>query len=194
MRGGNQAQPPVDQATKRATLRATFSEVPIRFALLTLIAPLALAATASGEESLLESRNARTLTPEQQKQFGPQSGSLRYDPRMIRAAEIAMRRAQPQMTWHCWKYVKDALLAANLVSSRPTTAWAKEAGEELCRKFGFTKTNIRDPRKAPVGAVIVYGGPDAGHVELRTPKGFVSDFQSSTPYPRPLVGVFVKRS
>jgi hypothetical protein len=45
-----------------------------------------------------------------------------------------------------------------------------------------------------VGAVIVYGGRDAGHVELRTPNGYVSDFVSPTPYPRPLVGIFVKQS
>ncbi|MES2570685.1 MAG: hypothetical protein V4710_11610 [Verrucomicrobiota bacterium] len=113
---------------------------------------------------------------------------------MIRAAQIAMQRARPQMTWHCWRFVKDALLAANLVSSRPTTAWAKQAGDELCEKFGFVRIAIRDPKKAPVGAVIVYGGADAGHVELRTPGGFVSDFVSKTPYPRPLVGVFVKGS
>ena len=119
---------------------------------------------------------------------------LKYDDRMIRAADIALRRAQPQKTWHCWRYVKNALLAADLVSSRPTSAWAKQAGDELCAKFGFMKLGISDPRKAPVGAVVVYGGADAGHVELRTSGGFVSDFVSSTPYPRPLVGVYVKRS
>ncbi len=113
---------------------------------------------------------------------------------MLRAAQIARQRAEPKMTWYCWRYVKDALLAAGLVSSRPTSAWAKQAGDELCSKFGFVKLNIRDPRKAPVGAVVVYGGADAGHVELRTESGFVSDFVSATPYPRPLVGVFVKPS
>jgi hypothetical protein len=40
--------------------------------------------------------------------------------------------------------------------------------------------------------VIVYGGVDAGHVELRTASGFVSDFISPTPYPRPLIGIYVK--
>ncbi len=86
------------------------------------------------------------------------------------------------------------LLQAGLVSSRPTSAWAKQAGAELCAKFGFVKLPITDPMKAPVGAVVVYGGADAGHVELRTDTGFVSDFISATPYPRPLVGVFVKPS
>ena len=144
--------------------------------------------------SLLDKNKARPLSAEEQRAFGPKSNGLRDDPRMIRAMEIARERAKPKMTWYCWKYVKDALLAAGLVNSRPTSPWAKEAGTELCEKYGFVKLKINDPRKAPVGAVVVYGGPDAGHVELRTPSGFVSDFVSATPYPRPLVGVYVKPS
>ena len=155
---------------------------------------MALAGAASAEDSLLDQARAMKLTAEQQSLFGPKSGLLHYDSRMIRAAEIAQKRAHPQMTWHCWKYVKDALLAANVVKSRPTSAWAKDAGDELCRNYGFTKLRISNPYKAPVGAVVVYGGPDAGHVEIRTPSGFVSDFVSRTSYPRPLVGVYVKPS
>lgn len=144
------------------------------------------------EDSLLNPTQARPLSTHESSLFGPKSGNFKYDPRMIRAAEIARERAQPHMTWYCWRYVKDALLAAGLVNSRPCTPWAKDAGTELCAKYGFVRLKISDPRKAPVGAVVVYGGPDAGHVELRTAKGFVSDFVSPTPYPRPLVGVFVK--
>ncbi|MEI9896679.1 MAG: hypothetical protein WDN28_23170 [Chthoniobacter sp.] len=40
--------------------------------------------------------------------------------------------------------------------------------------------------------MIVYGGQDAGHVELRTETGFVSDFVSSSAYPRPVLGIYVK--
>jgi len=153
-----------------------------------------MAACASAEDSLFDRTRAKPLTKEQRSLFGPKSGSRSYDPRMIRAAEIAQRRAHPRTTWHCWKFVKDALLAANVVDSRPKSAWAKNAGDELCRKYGFTKLKISNPYKAPIGAVVVYGGPDAGHVEIRTKDGFVSDFVSRTPYPRPLVGVFVKAS
>ena len=153
---------------------------------------VASATTAKAEDSLLNKKSTRALTIKERTLFGPNSAQLNYDPRMIRAAQIATRRAQPQMTWHCWRYVKDALLAAELVSARPTSAWARDAGEELCRKFGWTKSAIKDPRQAPIGAVIVYGGTDAGHVELRTSNGFVSDFRSNTPYPRPLLGIFVK--
>ena len=124
--------------------------------------------------------------------FGPKSGSLRYDPRMIRAAQIAKQRAKPTMTWRCWAYVKDALLAAHVVENRPVTAWARQAGAELTRNYGFRKLPTRNPYAAPVGAVIVYGGHDAGHVELRTENGFVSDFVSRRAYPRPVLGIYVK--
>jgi hypothetical protein len=126
------------------------------------------------------------------KMFVREKVVYQYDHRMIHAAEIATKRAHPKMTWHCWKYVKDALVESGVVSQRPKSPWAKDAGDELCEKFGFTKLPVRDPYDAPVGAVVVYGGPDAGHVELRTEHGFVSDFVSRTPYPRPLIGVYVK--
>lgn len=117
---------------------------------------------------------------------------VKYDRRMLRAAKIAASRAYSKPTWRCWHFVKDALLDAGVVAKRPESPWAKQAGEELCSKFGFRKLPVTDPRDAPVGAVIVYGGADAGHVELRTDSGYASDFISSTPYPRPLIGVYVK--
>ena len=152
------------------------------------------AVTGRAEESLYDKTRARKPTQQERRVLGPKSATLKYDSRMICAAEIALRRAHPKTTWHCWRSVKDALLAAKLVSSRPTSPWAKQAGAELCRKFGFARLEINDPLKAPVGAVVVYGGSDAGHVELRTNDGFVSDFVSPTPYPRPLIGVYVKHS
>jgi hypothetical protein len=159
----------------------------------TLLAALLFTATAAfADDSLLEKAKARGLTAEEQSMFGPQSSGLRYDPRMIRAAQIARQRAHPRMTWHCWAYVKDALVAANVIQSRPTSAWAREAGQELTRNYGFRRLSTRNPYDAPVGAVIVYGGQDAGHVELRTPTGFVSDFVSTEPYPRPVLGIYVK--
>jgi len=158
-----------------------------------LITLLVLAATSTlRAESLRDKSNARRLTTEEQSLFGPKSKGLRYDPRMIRAAQIARQRAKPRMTWHCWAYVKDALLAANVVENRPVSVWARQAGAELSRKYGFKKLSTKDPYAAPVGAVIVYGGHDAGHVELRSESGFVSDFTSRRPYPRPVLGIYVK--
>lgn len=165
--------------------------LPLLAVALTAAAPLACRA----DDSLFDSSKARALTPEQQKVFGPKSAGIHYDARMIRAAEIAQRRAEPRMTWYCWRYVKNALIAAGVISSRPNSPWAKMAGEELCEKYGFVKlTRVKNPMDAPVGAVLVYGGADAGHVEIRTASGFVSDFTSRTPYPRPFIGAFVKPS
>lgn len=153
---------------------------------------LSASGVAWAKDSLLDPQKTRKPAAQVQSFLGPKSGSLRYDPRMIRAVQIARQRANPRMTWHCWRSVKDALLAAQVVDVRPTSAWAKQAGDELCRKYGFRKLWTRNPYAAPVGAVIVYGGKDAGHVELRMKDGFVSDFISRTPYPRPLVGIYVK--
>jgi hypothetical protein len=111
---------------------------------------------------------------------------------MIRAAEIARQRARSHSVRRCWSYVKNALLAADVIDSRPTTGYAKQAGGELLEKYGFKRIFVRDPYKAPVGSVLVYGGRGAGHVELRTEGGFVSDFVSKTPSKRPLIGVYVK--
>ena len=50
---------------------------------------------------------------------------------------------------------------------------------------------MRDPYRAPIGSVLVYGGRGAGHVEIRTKNGFVSDFVSKKPSERPFLGAYV---
>ena len=147
---------------------------------------------AGDELSLFKCSSARPAPVAVRGVFGSRSGKIRYDARMIRAAQIAQQRAHARTTWYCWRYVKNALLAAGVISSRPETASARRAGEELSHRFGFRKLPGKDPRQAPVGAVIVYGGKDAGHVEIRTAHGYVSDFTSRTPYPRPVLGIYVK--
>lgn len=117
----------------------------------------------------------------------------RLDPKLMRAATLADERANAHSRERCWHYVKQALLASGVISSYPKTAYAKEAGDELVRNYGFRRLSICDPYAAPVGAVLVYGASRAaGHVEIRTKDGFVSDFRSKTPSPRPLIGVFAK--
>lgn len=151
------------------------------------------AMTARAEWSLFDRHHAVPVTGDVAVYLGPKAGELRYDARMIRAAEIAMSRAYEHPTWRCWHFVKDALVEARVVESRPKSAWAKEAGEELCMRYGFRRlAAVRRPEDAPVGAVLVYGGADAGHVEIRTVWGYVSDFVSRTPYPRPFLGAYVK--
>ena len=115
------------------------------------------------------------------------------DPKLRRAATIAEERARAHSLSKCWRFVKEALVAAGVVKSRPQTPLAKQAGQELVKNYGFEKLPVSDPYQAPVGAVLVYGAKRAaGHVEIRTENGFVSDFRSKTPSRRPLLGVFAK--
>jgi hypothetical protein len=115
------------------------------------------------------------------------------DPKLMRAATIAQERARAHSRSQCWRAVKEALLASGIIGSYPKTVYAKEAGQELVNNYGFKKLSVRDPFKAPLGSVLVYGASRAaGHVEIRTRDGFVSDFSSRIPSPRPLLGVYAK--
>lgn len=115
------------------------------------------------------------------------------DPKLARAATIAEERAHAHSKMRCWRYVKEALVASGAVSSYPQTALARQAGDELVKRYGFTRLAVRDPYQAPIGSVLVYGaGRAAGHVEIRTARGFVSDFRAATPSRRPLIGVYAK--
>lgn len=120
----------------------------------------------------------------------------KVDPRLnvalVRAASIAQDRAYAHSKSRCWRYVKQALVAAGAVSSYPKTALAKQAGAELVENHGFKKIAVSDPYAAPIGAVLVYGGKGAGHVEIRNKTGFVSDFRAAVPSKRKLIGVYAK--
>jgi len=115
------------------------------------------------------------------------------DRKLMQAATIAQERAHAHSRSMCWHYVKEALLASGVIDSRPKSAYAKEAAQDLVTNYGFKKLSVKDPFAAPVGAVLVYGANRAaGHVEIRTRDGFVSDFRSKTPSRRPLLGVYAK--
>ena len=123
----------------------------------------------------------------------PFAGDSKIDPKLRRAATIAEERAHAHSLSKCWQFVKNALVAAGVVKSRPETPLAKQAAQELVNNYGFKKLPVSDPYQAPVGSVLVYGAKRAaGHVEIRTENGFVSDFRSKTPSRRPLLGVFAK--
>ncbi|HSA60442.1 MAG TPA: hypothetical protein VLJ37_12250 [bacterium] len=115
-----------------------------------------------------------------------------YDNQMIQAAQIAEINARKHSHRRCWRAVKNAMLEAAVLDERPTTRYAKQAGEELEKKFGFKRIDVSDPFAAPIGSVLVYGGRGAGHIEIRTEDGFVSDFISEHPSNRPLIGVYVR--
>jgi hypothetical protein len=115
------------------------------------------------------------------------------DRKLMQAATIAQERAHAHSRSRCWHYVKDALLASGVIDSRPKTAYARDAAQELVSNYGFKRLSVNDPFSAPLGSVLVYGtSRTVGHVEIRTKDGFVSDFRSKTPSPRPLLGVYAK--
>jgi len=118
----------------------------------------------------------------------------RIDPKLRRAATIAEERANAHSHARCWHYVKEALIAAGVINSYPKTAYAAEAGQELVRDYGFTRLSIHDPYAAPLGAVLVYGDRNRGHVEIRTKDGFVSDYHSKNACFYRLVAVYGKFS
>lgn len=117
----------------------------------------------------------------------------RMDPALVRAAKLADQRAGSRSTLRCWHFVKDALVDSGAVRSRPTSAYAIQAGEELVRQHGFVRLRISDPYRAPIGSVIVYSGcGGAGHVELRTTHGFASDYRSRFACRFRMIGVYAK--
>src|SRR5437667_10088047 len=90
------------------------------------------------------------------------------DPKLMRAATIAEERAHAHSRRQCWHAVKEALLASGVISSRPTTEYAKQAGQELVNHYGFRKLRVHDPYQAPVRSVMVYNANRAaGHVTVR---------------------------
>ena len=174
----------------------------IRFLLLPiLICPLVLATAGAAGLSKSETRfvyvdrNGKVQSAEVISKY---SGKLKnpfpnLDPKLARAATIAEERAHAHSRRSCWRYVKEALLAAGAVDSYPQTPLARQAGDELVNRYGFTRLATRDPYQAPVGSVLVYGaGRGPGHVEIRTNSGFVSDFRTPTPSHRPLIGIYAK--
>lgn len=175
----------------------------IRFLLLlSLIFPLGLASAAAANPSDSETRfvyvdqHGKVQSAEVISRYTgklPKNPFPHLDPKLTRAATIAEERAHAHSRRSCWRYVKEALLAAGAVDSYPQTPLARQAGEELVNRYGFTRLATRDPYQAPIGSVLVYGSRrGAGHVEIRTSSGFASDFRTPTPSRRPLIGIYAK--
>jgi len=119
----------------------------------------------------------------------------RLDPKLLHAATLAEERAHAHSRERCWHYVKEALLASGVIKSYPKSAYARQAGDELVRDYGFTKLSVRDPYAAPTGSVLVYADSGAaGHVEIRTESGFASDYFSKTACHYQLIAVYGKFS
>jgi hypothetical protein len=82
----------------------------------------------------------------------------------------------------CTHYVKDILIGLGCISKdkRPGNVSASSSVAPL-KKLGFKVTGNLDPCKARIGSVIVYEGPGNGHMEIKTPKGYLSDYLSLEP-------------
>ncbi|MBX2987714.1 MAG: hypothetical protein KF802_07430 [Bdellovibrionaceae bacterium] len=116
-------------------------------------------------------------------------------------------------SYDCAYYVRMALSGTALPAKTGGLGHAKDMGCNL-QSYGFRNLcgSCRSravcnmtPESAPVGAVLVYDyrgcGHPAGHVEIRTSQGYVSDYFSTIPRTgsgrnvgncRALIGVYVK--
>ena len=109
----------------------------------------------------------------------------------IKAATAAKANVRARSAGLCYRYVKRALLAGGAVDHYLGGASAIEAGPELVKEgfvdiFGLPGAGIKSPYDAPVGAVLVYKATSTatdknrihGHIEIRVPGGFASDYFS----------------
>ena len=79
----------------------------------------------------------------------------------------------------CARYVRtflDKMGCANLGGIGPAKGYVKPL-----QNSGFTLLKTKKPCEAPIGAVIVYGGLGNGHIEIKTPMGYLSDYLSRGP-------------
>jgi len=111
------------------------------------------------------------------------------------AGSIAIARC-PDTTGRCLKAVRIAVQKAKGMPLKGDVLYAKDFGPVLVRKYKAKKLPISCPKKAPVGAIIVYGPwkksrTRAGHVEIKTVRGYVSDHISKQPYPGPVKGIYL---
>lgn len=109
----------------------------------------------------------------------------------VQAAKIAKSKVLTKSAGKCYRYVKQALLAAGAVDHYLGGGSAIEAGPLLVKEgfvdiFGLPAAKIRSPYDAPVGAVLVYKATNTasdknrihGHIEIRVDGGFASDYFS----------------
>lgn len=110
-------------------------------------------------------------------------------------------------TAFCWRYVKCALMQSGFVDSYLESANAIDVKKEKILEQNDFKDIFEEQKSSiskdqiPYGAILVYKHRDQpnhpGHIEIKTPSGYVSDFRSQTPIDetlkgaRVLVGVYI---
>jgi len=129
------------------------------------------------------------------------------DPRLLVAAEWAVRRARPDSIGKCATYVREAFgLAGITVHVLPTKPGEGRLYGPQYESAGFvavaqgvvqTRDSTADGYSPEVGDVAIFQGNaahGAGHVELYTQSGWVSDYKQYhfVPWPKNFAGVSYK--
>lgn len=120
--------------------------------------------------------------------------------KMIKAAKKSASRSKRL----CYRYVKNALLAGDMIDSYPPSGKAKQGVADL-EKQGMVNLldnpkyakMINTPADAPKGAVLVYStgeSKEAGHIEIKSGEGqdatYISDYQSEKNIQKTLKGLY----
>ncbi len=120
--------------------------------------------------------------------------------KMIKAAKKSASRSKRL----CYRYVKNALLAGDIIDSYPPSGKAKQAVTDL-KAQGMVNlmenpkyaAKIKSPADAPKGAVLVYStgeAKEAGHIEIKTGEDknatYVSDYQSTNNIQKTTKGLY----
>lgn len=162
----------------------------------------------SGGHSMNRLQNDLIRAAEASGHRAPATRDSAYDANMNTAISYLMKNRLSKARGKCAVHVRKGLAHAGLIPNIPM-GHAKEYVANL-KKHCFQNMIGRypTPESAPAGAVLVYKGvnPRAdknakyGHVEVRTPLGYVSDYFSDNPRTgkgavgrnRQLIGVMIK--
>ncbi len=151
------------------------------------VAPVRAAAapSAAAKPVVVEKRSAETTHPE------AKVVRTQVSDRIAATIAYALSHKEAKSIGYCLRYVKRALVAGGLFAKYPGCAHAKDFNPFL-QKEGF-KDLLPDGvnlETAPVGSVIIYrpvekqshnGKTISGHIEIKHPHGYVSDFSSPRP-------------
>lgn len=132
------------------------------------------------------------------------NGKYIYVP-SIRSCGVIGSKSPTRSAGWCSRHVRFILNDCGALKSGYGLAGeAKNSGKSLENVHEFTKLTTKDPSKAPVGSVIVYGNAcshtsSAGHIEIKVSENeYISDFSSSKPGSssacRPVKGIYYKTS
>ena len=146
----------------------------------------AAAAGAPAKPVVKEQRDTQSRHPVANVVAPPSGG-------MAAAIAYAMKHKEPDSIHMCLRYVKRALFATKMTRKYTGTVAAKDFGADLANE-GFKNLLETQPginlNTAPVGSVIIYrpvemqtykGKTIYGHIEIKTEKGYVSDFFTPQP-------------